>query len=315
MTESAKTLREQLTRWTADGLIDARQAYRIEAAETARTALSPQRRVPVIAEILGYVGTVVAISAAFITVHQVFHHVTRVTELAIAGVAGVGLLTAGAAVPSAREPALARLRGVLWLLATIAVVAFTGVLARDFLHLSDMNASLAAEATALACAWPTWWVTKSPVQNLAAFAATVALTETALFQIDPHAGRFAFGLAFWLISAAWAAATWRRYLVPELTGLLLAGTGLLIGALVAMEAAAGQALAVLTVAGLFGIGVLTRKVLPIVFGAIGTIYIVPDVTRRYLPGSLWAPLSAGVVGLVLCGTAIWLARSRRAAKA
>ena len=314
MSDSAKTLQEQLTRWTADGLIDARQAERIAAAEAGRMALAPERRVPIIAEVLGYVGAVVAFSAAFITVHQVFHHLTRVADLAVAGVFGAGLLAAGAAVPAAREPALARLRSVLWLLATIAAAAFAFVLTKDFLHLSDINAGLVTEAAALACAWPTWWVTRSAVQNIAAFAGAVALAETGLFKLDAHAGIFAAGLALWLVSAAWAAATWLRYLVPELAGLLLAGAGLLAGAIIAMDRAAGQVLAILTVAGLFIIGVLARRVLPIVFGAIGTVYIVPDLARRYLPGSVWAPLSVGVVGLVLCGAAIWLARSRHSAR-
>lgn len=55
--------------------------------------------------------------------------------------------------------------------------------------------------------------------------------------------------------------------------------------------------------------------LPIVFGAIGTIWIVPEVAHDYLPGSVWAPLSVAVTALVLCGAAIWLARSRHSARA
>lgn len=315
MTEPGETLHEQLTRWTEDGLIDSAQAGRIEAAEYARLALTPAPRVPVVAEILGYVGAVVAVSAAFIAVRQVFHHISPAAELAIAAVAGAGLLIAGAFVPAAREPGLGRLRSVLWVLGTIAVAAFAAVLTRNFLHLSDKNVAQAAEWAWLACAWPLWWRTRSAVQHLAAFVGTVALVETSLFRVDPHGGNFAFGLALWLIAAAWSVAAWRRYLPPEMVGLILGGAGLLIGAGIAMATAAGQALAVLTVAGLFLAGALSRRVLPIVFGAIGTVYIIPDVARRYLPGSVWAPVSVSVVGLVLFATAIWLARSRHAGKA
>ena len=314
MAGSGRTLHEQLARWTAAGLIDAAQAGRIEAAETARMAALPARRAPLVAEILGYVGAVVAVSAAIITAHQLFRHVPPAVELALAAAAAAGLLAAGAAMPTAREPALARLRNVLWLLATVAVAAFTGLLTRDFLHLADKSAILAAEAAWLACAGPLWWRTRSAVQHLATFAGVVALAETCLDRIDPHVGGFGYGLSLWLVAAAWAAATWRGYLVPALAGLLLAGAGLLTGAVIAMDAAAGQALAVLTVAALFLAGVLSRQVLPIVFGAIGTIWIVPAVAHRYLPGSVWAPLSVTVTGLVLCAAAIWLARSRHAAR-
>lgn len=314
MAGSVQTLHEQLARWTAGGLIDAAQAGRIETAETVRTAQAPARRLPLVAEILGYVGAVLAVSAAVITAHQLFRHVPPAVELAIAAAAAAGLLIAGAAVPAAREPALARLRSVLWLLATVAVAAVAGILTRDFMHLADKNAILGAEVAWLVCACPLWWRSRSAAQHLAAFAGVVALTETGLDRIDPHGGSFGYGLALWLVAAAWAAAAWRGYLRPELAGLLLAGAGLLTGAVIAMDAAAGQALAVLTVAALFVTGVLSRRVLPIVFGAIGTIWVVPEVAHRYLPGSVWAPLSVTVTGLVLCAAAIWLARSRRAVR-
>jgi hypothetical protein len=310
---SSATLHEQLARWTAAGLIDAGQAGRIEAAEAARMAAARQRRLPLIAEILGYVGAVIAVTAAIIAVHQVFGHVPPAAELAVAAVAGTGLLLAGAAIPAGREPALARLRSVLWFLAAVGVAVFAGVLTRDYLHMAGKNALLAGEVAWLACTGPLWWRTRSALQHVAAFAGLVALSETIASRIDPHAGFLGYGLALWLVAAIWALATWRGYLVPELAGLLLGGAGLLTGAAIAVEAAAGQVLGLLTVAGLFLAGVLSRRVLPIVFGAIGTIWIVPEVAHHYLPGSVWAPVSVAVTGLVLCGAAIWLARSRRSA--
>lgn len=314
MANSAGTLHEQLARWTAEGLIDASQAGRIEAAETARVALAPRRRLPLVAEILGYVGAVVAVTAGIITVHQVFRHVPPAAELAIAAVAAAGLLVAGAAVPAAREPALSRLRSVLWLLATAATAAFAAILANEFLHLPGRDTALIAAAAGLACAAPLYWRNRSVAQHLALAAGTAGVIEAGISRIDPHASSFWFGFALWLLAAAWGAATWRGYLKPTFIGLPLAGVGLLTGAMIAMEAAAGQALAMVTVAGLFVTGVLTRRVLPIVFGAIGTILIVPAVAQRYLPGSVWAPLSVAVAGLVLCGAAIWLARSHRTAR-
>jgi len=41
--------------------------------------------------------------------------------------------------------------------------------------------------------------------------------------------------------------------------------------------------------------------------------VIPDVAARYLPGSLAAPLAVAMVGLVLFGIALWLARHRRSA--
>jgi hypothetical protein len=49
----------------------------------------------------------------------------------------------------------------------------------------------------------------------------------------------------------------------------------------------------------------------IAIGAAGTLYVIPAVAARYLPGSLAAPLAVAMVGLVLLGVAMWLARHRR----
>ncbi len=312
MSESVKTLHEQLERWTTEGLIDEGQAGRIEAAETSRLTQVPSRRLPLIAEVLGYVGAVIAVTAAVITVRQVFKHVPPGAELTMAAVAGVGLLIAGAAIPVAREAAMARLRSVLWLLATAAFATFAAILSNEFLHLPGREIALISAAAGFVVAAPLYWLNRSAAQQLALAAGTVGVIEAGINWIDPHLSTFWFGLAMWLVAAAWGAAAWRGYLKPSLVGLLLAGIGLLSGATMAMDVAAGRVLALVTVAAFFTIGVLTRRVVAVIFGAVGTIWIVPEVAQRYLPGSVWAPLSVAVVGLVLLGTAIWLARSRHA---
>ena len=315
MAESAatKALQDQLTRWTAAGLIDARQAGQIQAAEAARIAAMPHRRLPLVAEVLGYVGAAIALTAAAITVHQFWKHVPPAVELAFTVIAAVGLLVAGAAVHAGTEPAFARLRSVLWLLATASATGFVGVLTHRYLHLSDGTIGLLAAAAWLACTVPLWWRTKSPLQHTAAFGGVIALAETGLNRIDPHVGAFGAGLALWIVAGLWAIAVYRDYLPPRNSGLALSAAGLLAGALISSDAAAGQVLAVVTVAGLLTVGVMTRRVLMIVIGAIGVTYVVPDSASRYLPGSVGPPLAVAVVGLILFGIALWLARTRRSA--
>jgi hypothetical protein len=67
------------------------------------------------------------------------------------------------------------------------------------------------------------------------------------------------------------------------------------------------------VAGLLTVGIIARRVLMIVIGAIGVTYVVPDTASRYLPGSVGPPIAVAVVGLILFGIALWLARTRRSA--
>jgi Predicted membrane protein (DUF2157) len=323
MNDSAgsRLLHEQLDRWTAAGLIDSDQASRIEAAEQTRApapgpaAGQPRRRLPLVAEVLGYLGAVLAATAIAVALRQVWKHVPPGAWLAFTAVLAVGMLVAGALVRAEADPAFARLRSVLWLLATASAAAVATVLTSKFLHLSDTSVALCAEAAWLVCAIPMWWRTRSPVQQAAAFGGAIALTETGLDRIAPHAGPFAYGFALWILAVAWGAAVARGYLMPRVTGLLLAGIGALVGATIAMSAdnPLGQVLALLTVAGLLAAGIAAHRVLLIAIGAAGTLFVIPATANRYLPGSLAAPLAVATVGIVLLTIAMWLARQRRRA--
>ncbi len=284
MTEATGTrgLREQLDRWTADGLIDAGQAGRIEAAEHARASLQPRRRLPLVAEVLGYLGAILAASAVVVTLRQIWHHVPPAAWIAFTVVLTVGLLVGGAFVRPDGEPAFARLRSVLWLLATAGAAGFVTVLTDSYLHLIPSNIALSAEAAWLILAIPLWWRTRSAVQQVAAFGGAIALMETGLDRIAPHADSLGYGLALWALAVAWGLAVGRGYLMPRTTGLLLSGVGALTGAIIAMESehAIGQALALLTVAGLLAIGIAAHRVLLIGIGAVGTLYVIPDLAEH-----------------------------------
>ena len=307
----ARALRDYLDRWTAAGIIDTDQASRIEAAEQARAQALPRRRLPLIAEVLGYLGAVFAITAVGVTLHQFWQNVPPAAELAVAAAIATGLLVAGAALPTDRDPAFARLRGVLWLLGTASAASFVAVLTGRYLHLADTSVALCAEAAWLACAMPLWWRARSALQHLAAFGGVVALVETGLDNINPHGGTFGLGLALWVLAGVWGIAVHRGYFVPRTTGILLSGAGLMTGAIIGMDDAPGQALGVATVAGLLAAGILARRILLIGIGALGTLYVIPDVAHHYLPDPVAAPLAVAAVGLVLLGIALWLARISR----
>jgi hypothetical protein len=76
--------------------------------------------------------------------------------------------------------------------------------------------------------------------------------------------------------------------------------------------AAGHVLALATVAGLLVAGVARRQLWLLAVAAFGVLQVVPQTAVRYLPASAAAPLALFVVGVLLVGTALWLARSSRA---
>jgi hypothetical protein len=77
----------------------------------------------------------------------------------------------------------------------------------------------------------------------------------------------------------------RGYLPPVVTGYIAAGIGLLAGAQLTMPEAAGQVLAVATVAGLLAAGVLMRQAWLVALGAVGVLLVTPQTASRYLPTS------------------------------
>ena len=326
---SGRDLDEQLTRWTAEGLIDAGQATRIAAAEAARleplgAAVSPDRpgterpvpapaarRAPLAAEALGYIGGALAIVAGFSVVPMLWPGIPTGAELALAAVAATAFWAAGAVLRTDGEPAFRRLRAVLWLLSTASLAAFVGVVAAQLWDLGATTAGLVTAAVVTVYAVLLWWRTRAVLQHLAMFAGTAVVAGTGIASLAPGSGAWGPGLAVWAVSVLWGTASHRGYLVPVTAGYVAAGIGLLTGAQMTMQTAAGHGLALATVAGLLAAGVVLRRVLLLGLGAVGIVVMVPQTATRYLPTSAAAPLAVFVVGLSLLGLALWLAKSRK----
>jgi Predicted membrane protein (DUF2157) len=320
---TAPDLYDLLGRWVADGLIDTGQAERIEAAEAARLspassgqaaaarpASGPGQRRALAVEALGYLGGALVLVAGFIAVGQLWPDITTNAELAFAAGGAIALLVAGAAIRT-DDPPLGRLRSVLWLMSTASLAAFMGVLAAQVWDFGGISAALVMAAASTVYATALWWRTRVPLQHLVLFASAAVLVGTGIAWAGPGLEAWGPGFGVWGLSVLWAIAVYRGYLVPRDIGYLAVAIGLLVGAQMTMAMAAGQALALVTVAGLLVAGVALRRVALLGLGAVGVIITVPQTATRYLPESFGAPLAVLIVGLVLLGMALWLAKARK----
>src|SRR5215475_7133136 len=263
---SGSDLDELLGRWVAEGWIEAGQAARIRAGEAARAqaavpgghavpaAAESPRRAPLVVEALGYLGGVVAVVAAVVAVDQLWPGSPTGAERACAAAGTVALGAVAALMRIDGEPALGRLRSVLWLLSTVSLVAFMGVLAAQVWDLSPARATLVAAGVATPYAALLWWRTRAPLQHLATFAGATVVTGSGIASLAPGHGAWLPGLAVWVLSLAWGVAAHLGYLPPRDTGYLAAGIGLVVGAQMTMQEAAGYVIAVATVAGLLAAG-------------------------------------------------------------
>ena len=200
----------------------------------------------------------------------------------------------------------------------MSLVAFMGVLAAQVwapqpgpCH-AGWRAGVATPYAALL-----WWRTRAPLQHLATFAGAAVVTGSGIASLAPGPGAWLPGLGVWVLSLAWGVA--RRalgYLPPRDTGYLAAGIGLVVGAQMTMQEAAGDVIAVVTVVGLLAAGVVLRRVWVLALGALDVLLVVPQaLASRYLPQSVAAPFAVFCVGPALLGVALWLARAHRRPRA
>src|SRR5262249_27657255 len=263
-----------------------------------------QQRLPLVAEALGYAGGVLAVAAGIYMAGELWPGLSTGAVLAFAAVACVVLGAGGAAISATGDPALRRLRSVLWLLSAVSLAAFTGTLADQIWGFGPADTTLVTAAASAAYGAALWWRTRAVLQHLAVFASLAVLVGTAVDRLWAHRGAWAPGLG------GVAAAVMRGSRPPVVTGYIAAGIGLLAGVQLVTQVAAGGALALATVAGLLAAGVLLRQACLVVLGALGVLLVTPQITTRYLPMSAATPVAIFVVGVVLLGSAVWLARRR-----
>lgn len=268
------------------------------------TAPGAGGRTPLAVEALGYLGGALAIIAGLVAVRQFWPHTTAAGELGLAGAAAAGLAVGGALTPAGRNAAFGRLRSVLWVLSVIALAAFAGVLCGQILRLPDDDTATITGAVGTCYAAVLWRQARTAPLHLALFCAAAVTAGSATAWLGPGLRSWGPGLAVWALSALWAVAVERGLLTPAWAGHLAAGTGLLLGAELAMPIAAGQALAVATVLALLTAGVVTRRGWLLVFGVIGVLLVVPQTVERYLPRSAATPLAILVAGLALLASAL-----------
>ncbi len=201
----------QLDRWVAAGLLSADQADAIAEHEGARAltrgtvvtaspppaASAPRRRIPVVAEALGYIGGILGTVGLVLLIGRYWDDMATVARVGIAGTAAVALVCAGWVVHEALDPALARLRWTLWLASTAATALCAFVIADRALelHPDERIALVIAAAIAFESA-VLWWNRPRPIQQITTFAG-LAVATGLLF--EEFTSDTITGAALWLL--------------------------------------------------------------------------------------------------------------------
>lgn len=259
-------LERDLARWVAAGLLSEEQSDAIVAHEEARARVvpgvaaapssSPARgRVPVVAEALGYLGGILAVVGLGLVVARYWPDLGLAGRLALSGAGAVVFLAAGALVHEEVDPALARLRGFLWLASTAATALFAGVLTVDGFD-AELTGTVALVCGA-AVAFESgllWWRRERPLQQLAFLCGLVVFVGAAVAEVTSPVP---VGVTVWILGAVFVLfGLQRRPPLPLLTEATGAVTVVLGTAISTDWPAFGLVFAVVTACGLLAVAVV-----------------------------------------------------------
>ena len=306
-------LSDTLSRWVADGLLSSDQAQRIleheragaETPEAVRFVKAPaaQRRIPLFAEALGYLGGVLALSGLVLLIGSYWPDLSTAVRLILSLTTALALVGAGALVNEESDPALARLRWFLWTLASAAAALFTRVVTADGLDVGTTALIVAACAGAVALtSGALWWGHDRPMQELLFFTASIVGAATFVAGVtDAGIG----GLTAWLLAAVVLAAglrgATRQPIVPHVVGAI----AIMVGAFVTVSTwiGAGALLVLATAGGLLVLAALpqlpmdvVKRVVLVVVAGIGALQGIP-MTLGY-----FADEAGGATGVATCAT-------------
>jgi uncharacterized membrane protein len=312
--DGVEELTRRVARWVEAGVIGPEQADAILALEGERGGPGGRRRA-VVAEVLGYLGGVLAVVAGFVLGAESWGRLGRWGRVGVlASVTGV-LLAAGWRLRAGEGRMLPRLASVLWL---GAVAGFAGVLAvlvegDSDNALADPTLWVAGGALVLAAAL--FVLERRALQQLALFLA-LAATMVAGGRRLGWSAETVEGYGFLVLGAVWLELGRRALVGPRRTSEALGSLALLSGPEVLDVEAVGPGdwglwlglgLAVaLIVAG----SALSRTVL-LGIGAAGMVLFLGQVAGEHWR-DLGAPMAILLVGLGLVAASVLVARLRPA---
>ena len=276
----------------------------------------PKGRIPLLAEVVAYIGVILLLSGGVAAVGQQWDHFGAWGRVAAFAGSAAFLFLVGFIVRGVREPAIQRLVSVLWFLSVACVAGAAGYLVHGVIlppagpdgGATALSVGLAASLYAAAL----WLARRTAPQDLALFAGLVILIcGIVAVAASGHtdAALLADALALWGFGLAWGWLGWRRYIEPMW---LTVPLGALL-ALVAPSVALGPfgwmyATGLLTAAAAMAISVPLRNTVFLGLGAVAMFGYVTGLVMTYLRGSLGAPAVLSITGALVIGVAAVTAR-------
>lgn len=313
-------LNRQLETWLADGIISAEQAELMRGSvlrshPDASTEAAEERRIPIVTEILGYVGAALASWAVLFLVSEFWGNLEDWAQASLFGALALVLFAAGSTLLEARELALGRLSSVLWAGSVLALSGALFIIFDSIVGYSDDTSLTLTGAGAAVAGGLMLRRQRSVAQHVVFFAAVMTtLTSLLYLGIDPET--FVYGFVVWGAGLIWILLSRAGVLQPLSTGLVLGAFAMLVGAQIAVGEgdiiSFGLVLGLAT-AGLFAAAGIVLKEKPvIILGGIGIFWFVPQAMFHFFGETFGGMLGLFISGLAIVLLALWFGRQKEA---
>jgi hypothetical protein len=312
-------LEHRLAAWVDDAIISPHQAERIAAFERERghatrdPGAPAQPRRSAVAEAIGYLGALLALSAVGLIVGDLWPSFTVTGQLTLVGLLTVVAAGAGQAVHGQPTAAMARLSGVLWAAAAVGAAWFAGIVAAEVADAGSAVTTIAVGLAGASVAVPSLLRRPALPLQLVALAAlsTVAVGALGLGVLRPDV--FFHGLLVAAVGGAWLLLGRGGWIHQRSHAEVLGGLVALGGLQVASfgdprELALGSGL--LVAAGAVALAVRQEAQHLLIVGALGGFVLLPQLVVALFGDAIGAPATLLVVGLVLVLLAVGLGRVR-----
>ena len=305
----ARELVERLARWSERGLLSVEQVRAITEFELASVPVPSarrSRRVPAVAEAVGYIGAILAVVGVALIIVRYWPHLATPARLGLSGALSVLLGAGGALVNEALDAAYARLRAFLWLASTASAALFAVVAARASAGDERVEVAVLVAGLVVAALSALMWRGRTrPIQEMTTLVgAVVALSAAVRLVANPGW----MGFAVWACGVGLIAIALMRKIRTPYVADLVGAAAVVVGSvlLINFASAGGPLLAAASAIGLFGLAAeanIARDEIEVRFfalmGALTLIMTWPTVIVHYAHGA--GLLTGAVVWLVGAG--------------
>ena len=313
-------LNRQLERWIGDGIITSEQAELMR-----HSVLQPEPppelpdveegRIPIITEILGYVGAALAIWAVMFLVSEFWENLSDWAQAGLFGALGIVLFASGATLLDTIEPAFRRLSSVLWAGSVLAGGGALFIVFDPILSYSPQTTWTLIGAIGVVVGGLMLRRQPSVAQHLVLFGAAMTTIMSAI-RLGPEPEFFVYGFVAWGVGLTWLLVSRSGILQPFSVGIVLGAIAMLYGAQIAAIEGETDTFGIflgLATAALFATaGVMMRDRLAIILGGIGIFWFVPQAMFHFFGETFGGMFGIFVTGMLIIGLAIWFGRHREA---